>query len=115
METMAITLRDALSTEEGETAIDLENYYTGPALSEVEFTVASNKPDVALVAVGDGRLIITAVSAGQAEVTVRSVYRGRETTQTFTITVTDDCPSCRGFFHGWRKMLLEDEQAAATE
>ncbi len=117
LETTAITLRDAVSTEEGETTINLASYYTGPALSEVEFTVASNKPDVARVAVRDGRLIITAVAAGEAEVTVRTDYYGGITTQTFTVTIIDDCPAylCRGFFNGWRRLLLEDGQAAATE
>ena len=117
LETTAITLRDAVSTEEGTTAINLENYYTGPALGEVDFTVASNKPNVALVAVRGGHLIITAVAAGEAEVTVRTDYYGRITTQTFAVTITDDCPAylCRGFFNGWRWLLLEDGQAAATE
>ncbi len=114
--TRAITLRDAVSTEEGETAINLASYYIGPALSAVSFTVASNKPDVARVAVRDGRLVITAVAAGEAEVTVRTDYHGRQTTQTFTVTITDDCPAylCRGFFHGWRKMLLEGGEATDT-
>ena len=117
LQSKAITLRDAVSTEEGETAINLASYFSGPALSDVEFTVASNKPDVARVAVRDGRLIITAVAAGEAEVTVRTDYYGRQTTQTFTVTITDDCPAylCRGFFNGWRWLLLEDGQAAATE
>ena len=118
LQTRDIAVRDAVSTVEGETAINLENYYTGPALSEVEFTVASNKPDVARVAVRDGRLIITAVAVGEADITLRSVYHGRITTQTFTVTITDDCPSylCRGFFNGWRWLLLEDGQALpATE
>ena len=113
LETTAITLRDAVSTVESETAINLDNYYTGPALSDVEFTVASNKPDVARVAVRDGRLVITAVAAGEAEVTVRTDYYGRQTTQIFTVTITDDCPSylCRGFFNGWRWLLLEGGEA----
>ena len=110
LETTAITLRDAIYTEEGETAIDLASYYAGPALSEVEFNATSNDSDVALAAVRGSQLIITPVAGGDAEVTLRSVYRGRVTTQTFTVTVTDACPSwlCRGFFSGWRKMLLED-------
>lgn len=117
LQSKAITSRDAVSTEEGETAINLADYYTGPALSDVEFTVASNKPDVARVAVRDGRLVITAVAVGEADITLRSIYHGRETTQTFTVTITDDCPSylCLGFFNGWRWLLLEDGQAVATE
>ncbi len=117
LQTRDIAVRDAVSTKEGETTINLENYYTGPALIEVEFTVASNDADVARVAVRDGRLVITAVAAGEAEVTVRTDYYGRQTTQTFTVTITDDCPAylCRGFFNGWRWLLLEDGQAAATE
>ena len=110
LETTAITLRDAVYTEEGETAIDLASYYAGPALSEVEFTATSNDSDVALAAVRGSQLIITPVARGEAEVTLRSVYRGRVTTQTFTVTVTDACPSwlCRGSFSGWRNVLLED-------
>ncbi len=117
LQTKDITVRDPVSTEEGETAINLASYFTGPALSEVEFTVASNDTDVARVAVRDGRLVITAVAAGEAEVTVRTDYYGRQTTQTFTVTITDDCPAylCRGFFNGWRWLLLEGGQAAATE
>ncbi len=117
LQTRDISVRD-VSTVEGEAAIDLSAYFTGPALSAIEFTAESNDTDVALVTVLDGRLVITAVSGGEAEVTVRSEYYDRVTTQTFTITVTDDCPSwlCRGFFNGWRWLLLEDEQAIpATE
>ena len=117
LQTKDITVGDPVSTEEGETAINLASYFTGPALSDVELTVASNKPDVARVAVRGGRLIITAVAAGEADITLRSIYHGRQATQTFTVTITDDCPSylCRGFFNGWRWLLLEDGQGAATE
>ena len=113
LETRDVAVRDAVSTEEGETAINLASYFTGPALSDVEFTVASNKPDVARVAVRGGRLIITAVAVGQADITLRSVYHGRETTQTFTIAVTGACPSwlCRS---GWRWLLLEGSMATVT-
>ena len=117
LRTRDIAVHD-VSTVEGETAIDLSAYFTGPALSAIEFTAESNDTDVALVTVLGGRLVITAVSAGEAEVTVRSEYYDTVTTQTFMITVTDDCPSwlCRGFFNGWRWLLLEDEQATpATE
>ena len=122
--TFTVTVVEALRTRaivpdsvvigERETAIRLASYYTGPDLSDVEFTVASNDTDVARVAVRDGRLIITAVAVGEADITLRSVYHGRETTQTFTVAVTDDCPAylCRGFFNGWRWLLLEDGQAA---
>ena len=116
--TRDIVVRDAVSTEEGETAISLAGYFIGPALTEVEFTAASNDTKVARVAVRDGRLVITAVAVGEAEITLRSVYYGRQTTQTFTVTITDECPAwlCKGFFGGWRKVLLGDGQALpATE
>ncbi len=118
LQTRAITLRDAVSTEEGATAINLASYFSGPALSDIEFTVASSDTDVVRVAVRDGRLVITAVAVGEADIALRSIYHGRETTQTFTVTITDDCPSylCGpGFFNGWRWLLLEDGQAVATE
>ncbi len=114
LQTKDITVRDPVSIEEGEKAINLASYFSGPALGDVEFTVASNDTDVARVAVRGGRLIVTAVAVGEAEVTVRTDYYGRQTTQTFTVTITDDCPAylCRGFFNGWRWLLLEDGQAA---
>lgn len=113
LQTRQITVRDAVSTEEGGTAINLASYFAGPALSEIEFTATSNSPDIALAAVRDGRLAITAVAVGKTEVTLRSEYYGRVTEQTFTVTVTDDCPPylCRGFFNGWRWLLLEGGQA----
>ena len=113
LQTREITVRDAVSTEEGGTAINLASYFSGPALSEIEFTAVSNNPDVARAAVRDGRLIITAVAIGDAEITLRSEYYGRVAEQTFTITVTGNCPPylCRGFFNGWRWLLLEHSQA----
>ena len=111
-----IVLRDPVSTEEGYQAVNLATYFTGPAVEESEFVVESHNPDVALAEVRDGYLVITAVSVGEAEVTVRGDYHGRVGEQTFTIVVTNTCPSwlCeRSFFTGWRSALLQ-QAADAT-
>ena len=105
-----IVLRDPVSTEEGYQAVNLATYFTGPAVEESEFVVESHNPDVALAEVRDGYLVITAVSVGEAEVTVRGDYHGRVGEQTFTIVVTNTCPSwlCeRSFLTGWRSALLQ--------
>ena len=111
-----IVLRDPVSTEEGYQVVNLATYFTGPAVEESDFVVESHNPDVALAEVRDGHLVITAVSVGEAEVTVRGDYYGRIGEQTFTIVVTNTCPSwlCeRSFLTGWRSALLQ-QAANAT-
>ena len=111
-----IVVRDPLSTEDGYLAVDLSTYFTGPALEDVEFIAASSNADVAPVSLEGGRLVITAVSAGEAEITVRGDYRGRVQERTFTIVVTDECPRwlCRGTFTGWRSALLRKTETGDT-
>ena len=112
-----IVLRDPVSTEEGYQAVNLATYFTGPAVEESEFVVESHNPDVALAEVRDGYLVITAVSVGETEVTVRGDYHGRVGEQTFTIVVTNTCPSwlCeRSFLTGWRSALLQQAADAAN-
>ena len=103
-----IAVRDPLSTDEGTLWWDLSAHFSGPDLQEVKFGAESSNPDVALATIGDGRLVVTAVAPGEAEITVRGNYLGRIREQTFTLAVTDDCPSwlCRGAFAGWRSTLL---------
>ena len=103
-----IAVGDPLSLEEGRSVVYLSGYFSGPDLKEVAFSVESSDPGVALAEVEGGRLILTAVALGEAEITVRGDYLGRVREQTFTIAVTDDCPSwlCRGAFAGWRSALL---------
>ena len=111
-----IVLRDPVSTEEGYQAVNLATYFTGPAVEESEFVAESHNPHVALAEVRDGHLVIAAVSVGEAEVTVRGDYHGRVGEQTFTIVVTNTCPSwlCeRSFFTGWRSALLQQAADAA--
>lgn len=116
LQSKEIVVRDPVSTEDGYLAVDLSTYFTGPALEDVEFIAASSDPDVAPVSLEGGRLVITAVSAGEAEVTVRGDYRGRVQEQTFTIVVTDECPLwlCRGTFTGWRSALLRTTETGDT-
>ena len=111
-----IVVRDPLSTEDGYLAVDLSTYFTGPALEDVEFIAASSNADVAPVSLEGGRLVVTAVSAGEAEITVRGDYRGRVQERTFTIVVTDECPLwlCRGTFTGWRSALLRTTETGDT-
>ena len=103
-----IAVRDPLSTDEGTLWWDLSAHFSGPDLQEVKFGAESSNPDVALATIGDGRLVVTAVAPGEAEITVRGNYLGRIREQTFTLAVTDDCPSwlCRSAFAGWRSTLL---------
>ena len=112
-----IVLRDPVSTEEGYQAVNLATYFTGAAVEESEFVVESHNPDVALAEVRDGYLVITAVSVGETEVTVRGDYHGRVGEQTFTIVVTNACPPwlCeRSFSTGWRSALLQQAADAAN-
>ena len=108
LQSREITVGDPLSLEEGRSVVYLSGYFSGPDLKEVAFSVESSDPGVALAEVEGGRLILTAVALGEAEITVRGDYLGRVREQTFTIAVTDDCPSwlCRGAFAGWRSALL---------
>ena len=108
LQSRAIAVGDLLSLEEGRSVVYLSGYFSGPDLKEVAFSVESSDPGVALAEVEGGRLILTAVALGEAEITVRGDYLGRVREQTFTIAVTDDCPSwlCRGAFAGWRSALL---------
>ena len=111
-----IAVRDPLSTDEGTLWWDLSAHFSGPDLQEVEFGAESSNPDVALATIGDGRLVVTAVASGEAEITVRGNYLGRIREQTFTLAVTDDCPSwlCRGAFAGWRSALLPQATETGT-
>lgn len=108
LQSREIAVGDPLSLEEGRSVVYLSGYFSGPDLKEVAFSVESSNPGVALAEVEGGRLILTAVALGEAEITVRGDYLGRVREQTFTIAVTDDCPSwlCRGAFAGWRSALL---------
>ena len=108
LQSREIAVGDPLSLEEGRSVVYLSGYFSGPDLKEVAFSVESSDPGVALAEVEGGRLILTAVALGEAEITVRGDYLGRVREQTFTIAVTDDCPSwlCRGAFTGWRSALL---------
>ena len=107
-----VVVRDPVSTEEGYAVVDLSPYFTGPALEESEFSAVSHNPNIALAEVRDGRLFITGVSTGEVAITVRGNYHGRVGEQTFTVSVTEDCPTwlCeRGAFTGWRSILLRGE------
>ena len=108
LQSKEIVVHTPLSTQEGYATLDLSAYFTGPALEEIDFIAASSVPDVANVAVEGGRLVITSGSIGETQITVRGDYLGRIEEQTFTIAVTDDCPSwlCKGSFTGWRTTLL---------
>ena len=110
-------IQEPLSTEEGYSVVDLSAHFTGPAVEESKFAAESHNPDIAFAEVRDGRLVITAVSAGETEVTVRGDYYGRVGEQTFTIVVTNTCPYwlCeRSFFTGWRSVLLHQAADAAN-
>ena len=99
---------DPLSTEEGQTVMNLTRYLGGQR--GMAFTVESADRDVATAAVtADGRLVVTAVAPGKAEITLGMASGRYYTEQTFTIVVNDECPPslCRGFFSGWRKLLLQ--------
>ena len=98
---------DPLSTEEGQTVMNLTEYLGGQR--GMAFTVESADRDVATAAVtADGRLVVTAVAPGKAEITLGMASGRYYTEQTFTMVVNDECPPslCRGFFSGWRKLLL---------
>ena len=113
-----IVVRDPVSTEEGYAVVDLSPYFTGPALEESKFSAESHDPDVALAEVRGGRLFIIGVSTGEVAITVRGNYYGRIGEQTFTVSVTDDCPAwlCnRGAFTGWRSILLREEAGSVED
>ena len=112
-----IVFRDPLAIEEGYSVVDLSAYFTGPPVGEIEFTAASSNPNVAPVSLDGGRLLIAAGSTGEAQITVRADYLGRVKEQTFTIVVTDECPTwlCRGTFSGWRSTLLGTTEADDTQ
>ena len=117
LQSSEIVFRDALAIEEGYSVIDLSAYFTGPPVGEIEFTAASSNPNVASVSLDGGRLLIAAGSTGEAQITVRADYLGRVKEQTFTIVVTDECPTwlCRGTFSGWRSTLLGTTEADDTQ
>ena len=95
------------STEEGQTMVNLTGYLGGQR--GIAFTAESANREVATVAVtADGRLVITAVAPGRAEITLGTASGRHYAEQTFTIVVNDECPPslCRGFFSGWRRLLL---------
>lgn len=110
-----IAVLDPVSTEDGYYVLDLSAYFTGPAVEESEFVAESHDPNIALAQIRGGHLVITAVSAGEVEITVRGDYHGRVGEQTFTIAVTNDCPSwlCKGYFTGWRAVLLQQAADSA--
>ena len=112
-----VVVRDPVSTEEGFSFVDLSPYFTGPALEESELSAESHDPGIALVEVRGGRLAITAVSAGEVAITVRGDYHGRVAEQTFTVTITDECPAwlCRSALSGWRSTLLQEDAAQSVE
>lgn len=103
-----IAIRDPLSTEEGRTAVNLSHYFSGP--EDITFMAESaNTEVVTAVVTMEGRLVVTAISPGEAEITVRAIAGPQSAERTFTIIVTDECPPwvCRGFFSGWRNLLLQ--------
>lgn len=117
LQSKEVIVRDPLSIEEDYLSVDLSTYFTGPALEDVEFVAASSNPDVAPVSLDGGRLVITASSAGEAQITVRGDYLGRVEERTFTISVTDECPQwlCRGTLTGWRTALLPTAETSDTQ
>lgn len=116
LQSKEVVVRDPLSIEENYLSVDLSTYFTGPALKDVEFVAASSNPDVAPVSLDGGRLVITASSVGEAQITVRGDYLGRVEERTFTISVTDECPRwlCRGTLTGWRSALLPTADTSDT-
>ena len=108
LEANEIVIGDPLSTEEGRTVVDLNRYFDGP--EDIAFAAESANAEVATAAVTtDGRLVVTAISPGEAEVTVRATSGPQSVERTFIIAVTDECPPwlCKGSFSGWRKVLLQ--------
>ena len=108
LEANEIVIGDPLSTEEGRTVVDLNQYFDGP--EDIAFAAESANAEVATAAVTtDGRLVVTAISPGEAEITVRATSGPQSVERTFIIAVTDECPPwlCRGSFSGWRKALLQ--------
>ena len=108
LEANEIVIRDPLSTEEGRTVVDLNQYFDGP--EDIAFLAESANAEVATAAVtAEGRLVVTAISPGEAEITVRATSGPQSAERTFVIAVTDECPPwlCKGSFSGWRKVLLQ--------
>ena len=108
LESSEIVIRDPLSTEEGRTVVDLNQYFDGPA--DIAFAAESANAEVATAAVTtEGGLVVTAISPGEAEITVRATSGPQSAERTFIIAVTDECPPwlCKGSFSGWRKVLLQ--------
>ena len=108
LEANEIVIRDPLSTEEGRTVVDLNQYFEGP--EDIAFAAESANAEVATAAVtAEGRLVVAAISPGEAEITVRATSGPQSVERTFVIAVTDECPPwlCRGSFSGWRKVLLQ--------
>ena len=108
LESSEIVIRDPLSTEEGRTVVDLNQYFDGP--EDIAFLAESANAEVATAAVtAEGRLVVTAISPGEAEITVRATSGPQSAERTFVIAVTDECPPwlCKGSFSGWRKVLLQ--------
>ena len=108
LEGSEIVIGDPLSTEEGRTVVDLNRYFAGP--EDIAFSAQSANAEVATAVVTEeGRLVVTAISPGEAEITVRATAGRQGAERTFTIVVTDECPPwlCRGLFSGWRKLLLQ--------
>ena len=105
--THLIVIRDSLSTAEGRTVVNLNHYFD--SVESIAFTAESTNAEVATVEVTmEGRLIVTAISPGSAEITVRATSSDLRREHTFAITVTDECPPwlCKDVLSGWRKALL---------
>lgn len=108
LETSEIVIQDPISTEEGQTVVNLGDYFSGP--EDIAFTAESANAEVATAeVVADGTLVVTAIAPGEVEITVRATSGRQSAERTFTIVVTDECPPwlCKGPLSGWRKLLLQ--------
>lgn len=111
-----VVFREPVSTQEGQTAVNLHNYFVdidGHFVAsdgeDVLFFSAGveSGDDVAAVAIRDAVLVIRPLSPGVATVWVSARYRGFVWRQSFELVVTDQCPAflCRSTASAWRWAL----------
>ena len=107
-----IILREPVSTQEGQTSVNLLSYFMllERDNEEVIFTFTANVEsgdDVVTVMVRDAALVIRPLSPGVATVQVSARYRGFVWQQSFEVAVTDECPAylCRSTPSAWRWAL----------
>ena len=93
------------------TSIDIAPFFDDFS-AELIFTVSSSHPEVAVARLDGSLLTLTALSSGEAIISIAAA--DGSVTRTLRISVTEECPRwlCRSWSSGWRQQLLMDSAPA---